>query len=89
MSYLDVIKGMNTELNTQEKLFNSWCYPCRLKVTSYTARRGFNGLPSNLTDEQLMKRMKDMEACAKHFPKLLCAKCKALRLADRQGAVKL
>lgn len=86
MSYYDVVKGMGSELNTQEKLFNSWCGMCRLKVTRYTVRRGFNGLPSNLTDEQLLKRMKDMENCAKHFPKLLCPKCKALRLADRQGA---
>lgn len=80
---IDMIKAMSSELTTQEALFNSWCYPCRVKVTSYTARRGFNGLPKDLTDEQLKKRLGEMEKCAKHFPKLLCSKCKALRLADR------
>lgn len=85
---IELIKAVSSELTTQEKLFNSFCYPCRLKITRYTARRGFTGLPENISDEKLLKRVKEMEQCAKHFPKLLCGPCKALHKADRAGASK-
>ena len=59
---------------------------CKLKIVRYTARRGFVGLPKDMPDAKLVKRVKEMEQCAKHFPKLLCAKCLALHKADRTGA---
>lgn len=85
---IELIKAMSGELTTQEKLFNSFCPRCRLKITQYTARRGFVGLPSKISDEKLLKRMREMERCAKHFPKLLCGPCLALHKADRAVAVK-